>query len=67
MWSDAAGRVPMKAFPVVIIMTLVSVLLVIDRIRHCCCVQHRLEPLDMHVNLFIILGEMEGDLVDQHA
>jgi hypothetical protein len=57
-WSDVAGRVPMKAFPVVIIMALFSVLLVIDLICYHCCVQHHLEPLDMRVDLFIILGEM---------
>jgi hypothetical protein len=65
-WSDA-GRVPTKAFPVVIIMTPVSVLLVIDWICNHCCVQHCLEPLNMRVDLFIILGEMRGDLIDQHS
>jgi hypothetical protein len=44
-------------------MTSVSILLVIDQIRYRCRVQHRLEPLDMCVELFIILGEMEGDLI----
>jgi hypothetical protein len=48
----------MKAFPVVIIMTPVLVLLVIDWIYNRCCIQHCLEPLNMHVDLFIILGEM---------
>jgi hypothetical protein len=41
-----------------IIMTSVSVLLVIDWIRYRCCIQHRLELLDMCVDLFIILREM---------
>jgi hypothetical protein len=61
--SDAAGWVPMKAFLVVTIMTPVSVLPVIDWIRYHCCNQRRLEPLDMCIDLFIILGEMGGDLM----
>jgi hypothetical protein len=55
-WSDATGRVRMKDLPVITMMTPVSVLLV----------QHCLEPFDMHIDLFIILGEMGGHLVDQH-
>jgi hypothetical protein len=39
-------------------MTLVSALLVVDWIRYCCYVQHRLESLDVHIDLFIILREM---------
>jgi hypothetical protein len=39
-------------------MTSVFVLLVIDWIHYHCCVQHHLEPLDMHVDLFVILREM---------
>jgi hypothetical protein len=39
-------------------MTPVSVLLVIDKIRYCCHVQHRLESFDMHIDLFVISGEM---------
>jgi hypothetical protein len=58
LWSDATGRVPRKAFPVVVIMTRVFILLVIDYNRYHWYVQYRLEPLDMHVDLFIILGEM---------
>jgi hypothetical protein len=50
----------------VIIMTPASVLLVIDKICYCCCIQHRLESLDMHVDLFVIFMEMGGDLIDQH-
>jgi hypothetical protein len=65
-WSDAAGRVAMKAFPVVTIMTPISVLLVIDWIHYCCYIQHLLCHLDMRVDLFIILGEMGGYLIDQH-
>jgi hypothetical protein len=41
-------------------MTPVTVLLVVGRICYRHYVQHRLEPLDMHVDLFIILGEMGG-------
>jgi hypothetical protein len=48
----------MRTFPVVMIMTPVSALLVIDWIRYCCCVQHHLELLDMRVDLFIIFGEI---------
>jgi hypothetical protein len=55
-WSDAAGKVPTKAFPVVAIMTPVSVLLVIDWVHYRCCIQHCLEPLHLRVDLFIILG-----------
>jgi hypothetical protein len=55
-WSDATGRVPTKDLPVITMMTPVSVLLV----------QHCLELFDMHIDLFIILGEMGGHLVDQH-
>jgi hypothetical protein len=42
----------------VIILTPVSVLLVIDWICYHCCIHHRLELLDMSVDLFIIFGEM---------
>jgi hypothetical protein len=52
MWSDAAGRVPMKTLSVV------TVLLVVDRIYYHCCIQYRLEPFDMRIDLFIILREM---------
>jgi predicted membrane channel-forming protein YqfA (hemolysin III family) len=48
----------MKAIPVVTIMTPVFVVLVIYQIRYHCCVQHRLEPLDVCVDIFVILGEM---------
>jgi hypothetical protein len=48
----------MRTFSVVIIMTPVFVLLFTDQIRYSCYVQHRLESLDMHVDLFIIFGEM---------
>jgi hypothetical protein len=48
----------MKTLPVVTVMTSVTVLLVVDQICYCCCVQHRLEPIDMCVDLFIILWEM---------
>jgi hypothetical protein len=65
-WSDAAGRVPTKVFPVVIIMSLVSVLLVVDWICNHCRVQHHLERIGMRVDYFIIHGEMGGDLIDQH-
>jgi hypothetical protein len=54
-WSDAAGRVLMGTPLAVKLMTPVSILVVVDRIYHCCCVQHRLEALDMRVDFFIIL------------
>jgi hypothetical protein len=57
-WSDAAGRVLTKTLPVVTVMTLVTVLLVVDRICYRHCFQHCLELLDMHIDFFIILGEM---------
>jgi predicted TIM-barrel enzyme len=57
-WSDAADRVPTKTLPVVPVITQVTVLLVVDRICYRCCVQHRLEPLDMRIDLFIALGEI---------
>jgi uncharacterized metal-binding protein len=56
--SDAAGRVPMKTFPMVTIMTPVTILLVVDQIWYRCCVQHCLESLGMRVDLFIVLGKM---------
>jgi hypothetical protein len=65
MCSDAAGRVPTKTLPVVTVMTPVTALLVVDRILYHRHVQHCLEPLNMRIDLFIILGEMGGDLVDQ--
>jgi hypothetical protein len=37
-WSDAAGRVPMGTVPVVIFVTLIFVLLAVDRIRYSCCI-----------------------------
>jgi predicted membrane channel-forming protein YqfA (hemolysin III family) len=52
VWSDAVGRVPMKTLLVV------TILLVVGQICYRCCVQHRLESLDMRVDLFIVLGEM---------
>jgi hypothetical protein len=33
-----------------------SVFVVVDRVYHGCCVQHRLEALDMRVDFFIIFG-----------
>jgi hypothetical protein len=40
---------------------------VVNPVHHGCCVQHGLEALDMHVDLFIILGQMGVvDLVDEH-
>jgi hypothetical protein len=36
-WGDAAGRVPMRTLPMAIIVTLVSILLVVDWICHGCC------------------------------
>jgi hypothetical protein len=47
-------------------MTPIFVLLVIDRIRYCCCVQHHPKSLDMRLDLFVIFGEMGSDLIDQH-
>jgi hypothetical protein len=44
-------------------MTPVTVLLVVGWICYRRCVQHRLEPLDMRVGLFIILGEMGGGVI----
>jgi hypothetical protein len=43
------------------------VLLVIDWICYYCYVQHRLESLDMRIDLFVVFGEMGGDLNDQHT
>jgi hypothetical protein len=57
-WSDDASHVPMRTLLIVMIMTLVSILLVIDRIRYCCPIQHRMESLNVCVDLFIIFGEM---------
>jgi hypothetical protein len=37
-WSDAAGRVPMGTVPVVIFVTLIFVLLAVDRICYSCCI-----------------------------
>jgi hypothetical protein len=65
-WSDATGRVPMRALPAVIIMTPISVLLVIDWILYCCHVQHHLESIDVRVDFFVIFGEMGVDLINQH-
>jgi hypothetical protein len=39
-------------------MTPVTVPLVVDRIRYHRCIKHCLDPLNILVDLFIILGEM---------
>jgi hypothetical protein len=57
-WSDAAGQVPMRTLLVVIIMTPIFVLVVIDWIRYRCCVQHRLEAVDVRIDFLVIFGEM---------
>jgi hypothetical protein len=59
-WSDAAGQVPTRTLPVVIIMTPISILMVIDWICYYCRVQHRLESLDVHIDLFVIFSKMGG-------
>jgi hypothetical protein len=48
----------MKSLPVVLDMTSVTILLVVNWICYRCCVQHRLESLDMCADLFVILGKM---------
>jgi hypothetical protein len=55
-WSEAACRVPMGTLPVVKLVTLDSVFAVVDWVHHCCCVQHRLEAIDMRVDFFIFFG-----------
>jgi hypothetical protein len=37
-WCDAAGCVPIETLPVAIVVTQVSVLLVVNRVCHGCCV-----------------------------
>jgi hypothetical protein len=36
--------------PVVKLVTPYSVFAVVDRVHHVCCIQHRLEALDMRVD-----------------
>jgi hypothetical protein len=55
-WSDAAGRVPTGTPLVVVFRTPVFVLLVMDWIRYGCCIQHRLEALNMPIDFFIVFG-----------
>jgi hypothetical protein len=57
-WSDAIVRVPVGTMPVLRLVSLVSDLTVMDRIHHGCYVQHRLEALNMHIDFFIIFGQM---------
>jgi hypothetical protein len=54
--SDATGQVLVRTLSVAKLVTPVSVFMIVDRIHHGCCVQHRLEALDMHVDFFIIFG-----------
>jgi hypothetical protein len=56
----------MRTLSVVKLVTLVSILVDVDRIHHGLHVQHRLEALDMHIEFFIIFGEMGSDLIDEH-
>jgi hypothetical protein len=65
-WSDASSRVPIGTLPMVFFMTPTFVLLVMDWIRCGCCVQHRLEALNMRVDFFVIFGKMRGDLINEH-
>jgi hypothetical protein len=44
--------------PVVKLVTAVSILIVVDQIYHKCCLQHHMQALDMHVDFFIIFGQM---------
>jgi hypothetical protein len=55
LWSDATGRFPMGTPLVVIIVTPVSFLLIVGRVHFRCCVQHRMEALNMHIDILIIL------------
>jgi hypothetical protein len=48
----------MKTLLVVIIMTPIAVLLDRDSFRYCCYIKHRLEFLDIHIDPFVIFGEM---------
>jgi hypothetical protein len=57
-WSDVAGRVPTRTLSVVILVTPIPLLLVADWIYYGCCVQHRLEALDVHIDFFVILGKV---------
>jgi hypothetical protein len=41
---------------VVKLVTLDSVLAIVDRVHHGCYVQHHLEALDMHADFFTIHG-----------
>jgi hypothetical protein len=54
-WSDAAGRVPPGTPPVVIIVTPVSILLIMGWVSYHCCVQHRLDALNMRIDFLITL------------
>jgi hypothetical protein len=57
-WSDDVGWVPVGTMPVVKLVTAVSILIVVDQIYHNCCLQHHMQALDMHVDFFIIFGQM---------
>jgi hypothetical protein len=54
--SGGTGWIPVRTLPVAKLVTPVSIFMVVDRIHHGCCVQHRLEALDMHVDFLIIFG-----------
>jgi hypothetical protein len=34
------------------------IIVVMDQVHHGCCIHHRLETLDMHVDFFIIFRHM---------
>jgi hypothetical protein len=66
-WSKADGQVLALTLLMVKLVTLISIILVVNRVHHDCCVQHRLEVLYMHVDLFIILRQVGSELVNDHS
>jgi hypothetical protein len=67
LWSsETAGRVPMWTLPVIKILTPVSIIAVVNRVHHGCCVQHRLEALYVRVDFLIVFWQMRCELVNEH-
>jgi hypothetical protein len=57
-WSHAAARLPMRTLPVVIFVTLVSVVMIVDWVCYRCSVQHGLEVFNMCIDFLIIFWQV---------
>jgi hypothetical protein len=54
-WSETASRVPVRALPVVLLMTPCFTITVECRVNYGCCVEHHVDVLHMCINFFVVL------------